>query len=140
VGLGILVGAAFPKGTTERIPSTDWEASFNWGFFVNIPMLATFHITPSSELYRFDDLSATDLAIAFKFIVPASGFDIYFGFVPGVTAVGDVVDIHVGMLGGASFSLVSNLELFAQAKYKFIFEGDRNIRVLHLNGGVLFKF
>jgi len=140
VGLGILAGAAFPSGGTENIPSSDWEAGFNWGFFVNIPLIYTFHITPSAELYRFGEQNATDLSIAFKFIVPVSAIDIYFGFVPGVTAVLDVVDIHVGLVGGVSFNAVSNLDLFAQAKYKFLFEGDKNIRVLHLNGGVLFKF
>ena len=140
VGLGILAGVAFPQGSTDKVPSSDWKASLNWGFFVNIPLVYTFHITPSSEIYPFDELNATDISIAFKFIVPISGFDLFFGFVPGLTSVSDVIAPHVGILGGASFNLVSNLDLFAQAKYKFIFEGERNIRVLHLNGGILFKF
>ncbi|HUV06119.1 MAG TPA: hypothetical protein VMX75_00230 [Spirochaetia bacterium] len=140
VGLGIAVGGAFPQGSTDKIPSTDWKLSLNWGFYVNIPLIYTFHLTPSAELYQFGDQYATDIAIAFKFIVPISSVSLYAGFVPGLTAVSDVIAPHFGILGGASFNLVSNLDLFVQAKYKFLFEADRNIRVLHLNGGVLFKF
>jgi hypothetical protein len=35
---------------------------------------------------------------------------------------------------------VSNLDWFVQGKYKFVFEGDENVRVLHLNAGLLFRF
>ena len=37
IGLGIALGAAFPARSTPGIPSTDGRASFNWGFYVNIP-------------------------------------------------------------------------------------------------------
>ena len=140
VGLGIAVGAAFPQGTTAEIASTNWQASLNWGFYVNIPLIYTFHLTPSSELYKFNDQNATDMSIAFKFIVPLSRFDLYAGFVPGLTAVGAVTAPHVGVLIGGNFPLISNLDLFVQGKYKFVFEGGQNLRVLHANVGVLFNF
>ena len=140
VGLGISVGAAFPQGSTGSIPSTDWETSLNWGFYVNIPLIYTFHLTPSSELYKFDDQNATDMSIAFKFVVPLSQFDLYAGFVPGLTAVTDVTAPHVGVLVGGNFPLISNLDVFVQGKYKFLFEGGENLRVLHVNAGILFNF
>jgi len=140
VGLGIAVGAAFPQGNTTEIASTNWQASLNWGFYVNIPLIYTFHLTPSSELYKFNDQNATDMSIAFKFIVPLSRFDLYAGFVPGLTAVGAVTAPHVGILFGGNFPLISNLDLFVQGKYKFVFEGGQNLRVLHVNVGVLFNF
>ena len=140
VGLGISVGGAFPQGDTAGISSTDWKTSLNWGFYVNIPLIYTFHLTPSSELYKFDDQNATDMAIAFKFIVPLSRFDLYAGVVPGLTAVGSLTAAHVGVLVGGSFPLISNLDIFVQGKYKFVFEGGENMRVLHANVGVLFNF
>jgi hypothetical protein len=140
VGLGISVGAAFPQGTTDSISSTDWKTSLNWGFYVNIPLIYTFHLTPSSELYKFDGQNATDMSIAFKFIVPLSRFDLYAGFVPGLTAVTDVTAPHVGVLVGGNFPLISNLDFFIQGKYKWLFEGGENLRVLHANVGVLFNF
>lgn len=140
VGLGLSLGVAFPQGSTDRIPSTDWKTSFNWGFFVNIPLIYTFHLTPSSELYKLGNQNATDMALAFKFIVPLSRFNLYLGFVPGLTTVADVIAPHLGVLAGGSFNLISNLDLFVQAKYKFLFEGDQNIRALHANAGVLFNF
>jgi hypothetical protein len=140
VGLGISVGTAFPQGNTDSISSTDWKMSLNWGFYVNIPLIYPFHLTPSSELYKFDDQNATDMSIAFKFIVPLSRFDLYAGFVPGLTAVKTVTAPHVGVLIGGNFPLVSNLDVFVQGKYKFLFEGNENLRVLHANVGLLFNF
>lgn len=140
VGLGISVGAAFPKGSTPGIPSTDWKTSLNWGFYVNIPLIYTFHLTPSSELYKYEDQNATDMSIAFKFIVPLSRFDLYAGFVPGLTAVANVTAAHVGVLVGGNFPLISNLDFFVQGKYKFVFQGDDNLKVFHANVGVLFNF
>ncbi|MGA2480861.1 MAG: hypothetical protein ABSG63_19115, partial [Spirochaetia bacterium] len=80
VGLGISLGAAFAEGSTPNISNSGGSTSFNWGFYVDIPLLNTFHITPSSELYRLQDQNATDIDLAFKFIVPLSGFAIYAGF------------------------------------------------------------
>jgi hypothetical protein len=140
VGLGIAVGATFPQGDTDKISSTDWKTNLNWGFYVNIPLIYTFHLTPSSELYKFEDQNAMDMSIAFKFVVPLSTFALYAGFVPGVTAVTDVIAPHIGILVGGNFALISNLDIFVQGKYKFLFEGDENIRVLHVNAGILFNF
>ena len=140
VGLGISAGVTLPKGSTAAIPSTDLKMALNWGFYVNIPLISTFHLTPSSELYKFEDQNATDMSIAFKFIVPLYRFDLYAGFVPGLTTVGETKAFHVGLLAGGNFPLISNLDFFIQAKYKWLFEGGENLRVLHANAGVLFKF
>ncbi len=138
VGLGVSLGLAFPQGGTDSIE--DSETSFDWGFYVNIPLIYSFHITPSAELYGLADMNATDIDIAFKFIVPLSDFSVYGGFSPGVTAVGDTMPLHVGLLAGGSMKLVSNLDAFAQLKYTFLFEGGRNMSVFHLNAGILFNF
>jgi hypothetical protein len=140
VGLGFSFGAAFPVGSTTNIPNVDGGPSFNWGFYVNIPLISTFHIAPSSELYKFDTQNATDIDLAFKFIVPLGDFDVYAGLSPGLTTVTDVLAPHVGLLGGAAFRLISNLDAFVQAKYAILFEGSRNMGVFHLNAGVLFAF
>ena len=141
VGLGVSVGAAFPEGQTiDKIDVKSWDGSFNWGFYVNIPLISTFHLTPSAELYRFEYQNATDFDLAFKFIVPLPRFDLYAGLVPGLTAVGAVTAPHVGILGGGAFRLVANLDMFVQAKYMWLFEGGGNLRVLHVNTGILFVF
>jgi len=140
VGLGVAVGLAFPQGSTAGISSTDWKTSFNWGFYVNIPIISTLHLTPSSELYRLDGGNVTDFALAFKFIVPLPRFDLYAGLVPGLTAVSDLIAPNVGLLAGGSFRLVGNLDLFVQGKYSWVFEGGESLRVLHANTGILFVF
>jgi hypothetical protein len=140
VGLGLSAGVALPQGNTASIASTDWQPSFNWGFYVNIPLISTFHITPSSELYKFNTQNATDVDIAFKFIVPLGMFDIYAGVATGLTAIQDILAPHVGVLGGAAFRLVGNLDAFTQVKYTVLFQGNQNINIIHVTAGVLFAF
>lgn len=140
VGLGVSIGAAWPQGHTNDIEVDDWDGSFNWGFYVNIPLIYTFHITPSAELYRFNQENATDIALAFKFIIPVWAIDLYVGFVPGLTSVGKETLAHVGGLAGAAFNLFSNLDLFVQLKYKILFDDEQNMRVLHANAGILYHF
>jgi len=140
VGLGVSLGASFPENAAGEFDFDDWDAAFNWGFYVNIPIIWTFHITPSAELYKLGSMNATDISLAFKFIIPAWVLDLYVGFVPGLTTAGDETMANVGAVGGVAFNLFSNLDLFVEAKYKIMFEGNENIRVLHTNAGVLYHF
>ena len=140
VGLGFSLGVAFPEGSYGDFEFDDWDAEFNWGFYVNIPVVWTFHITPSAELYKIGSINATDICMAFKFIIPAWVLDLYVGVAPGLTTAGNETMFNVGGVGGLAFNLFSNLDFFVEAKYKIMFEGDHNIRVLHVNGGVLWHF
>lgn len=143
VGLGVSIGVSFPEGDeVDKEQVEDWAASFNWGFYVNIPLIYTFHITPMAELYKFGNKNATDIALGFKFIIPAWVLDLYIGFVPGLTTVGEITAPHVGGVGGCAFNLFSNLDLFIEVKYKVMFnlEEDTNITILHANAGILYHF
>ncbi len=140
VGLGFAVGAAMPTGNIAGIPNMAGLLSFNYGFYVDIPLISTFHITPSAELYKFADQNATDFDLAFKFIVPLASMDIFAGLVPGLTAVASTLDLHLGALVGASFSLVSNLSAFVQGKWDLLFDPNQNVSVFHVTAGVLFAF
>lgn len=137
--LGILVGGDTAGAATTNIAS-DSQVHLNWGFFVNLPLLDTFHIAPSAELYRFGRANATDFDIAFKFIVPLPNFGVFVGISPGLTTVNTLTAPHVGVLGGATFGLVSNLDAFAMAKYTVVFDGSQNASVVHANVGILFYF
>jgi|GEM_PF-1157288 len=143
VGLGVSLGVSFPEGDTlDEEQVDDWAASFNWGFYVNIPLIYTFHLTPMAELYKFGDKNATDIALGFKFIIPAWVLDLYVAFVPGLTTVGEITAPHVGGAVGCAFNLFSNLDLFIEGKYKVMFnlDEDTNISVLHANMGILYHF
>ena len=139
VELGVSVGPTFPVGSGETIVN-DGSSSFNWGFYVNIPLVYALDLMPSAELYKFNATQATDIDLAFKFIVPLGDFSVYAGFVPGLTAVSETLAPHVGALLGGSYHIVSNLSGFLQGKYNVLFDGDRNIRVIHLNAGLLLAF
>ena len=142
VGLGVSRGVVLPEGEfdTNDFEVDDWSAEFNWGFYVNIPLVYTFHITPSAELYKIGGQNATDISLAFKFIINAWALDIFVGVAPGLTTIGDITAANVGGLGGLSFNLFANLDLFFQVKYKVVFDDDKNSRALHANMGILFTF
>ena len=140
VALGVTTGVAFPHGSSPTFSFNDWSPAFNWGFFVNIPLIYSFQIAPTSELYRIGSSAATDIGLAFKFVVPLGRINLYTGLVPGITAAGDRTSVHIGALAGAEFRLISNIGLFGHVKYKIAFVGNENYRVLHAHVGILFYF
>ncbi len=136
VALGVGAGVAVPARSVDGSRDT----SFAWGFHVNIPILNTLHLSPSSELYQMDGVYATDVALAFKFMVPLRLSALYFGVAPGLTASGSGTTAHVGVLGGFTIRVLSNISGFAQYKYKVLFYDDTNTRVSHVAAGLLFSF
>jgi hypothetical protein len=148
VGLGVGAGVAVPTSSGSSLAKPDFKAALNWGFFVDIPLLYTFHITPSTLLYRLKDsktdtsAAATDVSLNFKFIVPVGPIELFGGVTAGLTS-STKVDPHAGILAGFGFSILPNLEIFAQANYKFILRDDDvggNVRDLQIYAGPLFKF
>lgn len=141
VGLGVAAGVAVPNG------KPDFNAAFNWGFYVDIPIIYTFHITPSTLVYRLKgtdatgpiDQPATDVSLNFKFMIPLGPIEPFIGVMGGVTSANDV-NPHAGVLGGLSISVLPNIDIFAQANYKVIIKNDNNIRDLQIYAGPIFRF
>ena len=108
VGLGLGAGVQLPSAENP------YRASEAWGFFTDIPLLETFHVSPSTMVYRLNPKdgspgkSATDISMNFKFIVPIKRVDFMAGVTAGITST-DELKPHVGIIGGTSFNLVSNL-------------------------------
>ena len=140
VALGVSVGPTFPLAGNGDTISNNGQASLNWGFYVNIPLVYAFDLMPSAELYKFGASQATDIDLAFKFLVPIGNLSLYAGLVPGLTAVSATLAPHVGALAGASYRIVSNLSGFVQGKYDILFDGSSNIKVVHVNAGLLLAF
>lgn len=135
VGLGVAAGVAVPDGG-----DVDFDAAFNWGFFVDIPLISTFHITPSTLLYNFNGVDATDVSLNFKFMIPLGLMELFVGVMAGLTSSA-VLDPHAGVLAGASINLLANVDIFAQANYKFVLrDDDTTVRDLQIYAGPLFRF
>jgi hypothetical protein len=141
VGLGVAAGVSVPNGTP------DFQSSLNWGFYVDIPLLYTFHITPSTMLYKLRDSagvgsSATDVSVNFKFIVPLGPVAPFFGVTAGLTSTLSI-DPHAGILAGVALRALPNVDLFGQVNYKVILRDGNaggNVRDLQISAGPLFKF
>ena len=139
VGLGIAAGFQIPSADEPLSPSGAW------GFYTDIPLLRTFHISPSTIVYRLDrddgsrPMAATDISMNFKFIVPLQRWDIMAGATTGITSL-DELTPHMGVLGGVSFKVVSNLHFFAHGHYRYLLDDDGVIHDTQLLFGPLFKF
>lgn len=140
VGLGVIVGGAFPHGESTELVSDTPEPSLSWGYYVNIPLIQTFHIAPSANLYKLGGENATDIDLAFKFMVPLDRVELYGGFSPGLTTVGNVTAPHVGVLAGGAFQFISNLDGFVEGSYSFLFDESQNQKLFKLGAGLLFRF
>jgi hypothetical protein len=147
VGLGVSVGANFPKGAI-RGTETKWsDASFGWGFWVDIPIVWKFNITPSAELFKVGGVNVTDVDLNFKFIIPIAFIRLFAGPSIGVTNA-EAYHFNAGVLAGISFRIFGPLELFAMGAYRIIIGDDKpetteiegNVHNIHLNAGALFVF
>src|SRR5262245_51952073 len=117
VGLGVACGLAY---SPSEVDDEDVGSSFAWGFFVDIPLLATFYLSPAAMLYELDfgngKQPVTDIDLNFKFIVPVGDLHIGAGVTAGLTAGvpnddGNYAG-HYGLLGYISYNLLANLDAF----------------------------
>lgn len=134
VGLGVGAGVAVPHGAVLSSDTT-----LNWGFHVDIPVLDSFSISPSTYLYRIDGTSATDVSVSFKFVVPLGRLELFGGVTAGLTNT-DHIDPHVGALAGLEMVLVSNLDVFVQANYRVMLQEGHDTRDLMVFAGPVFRF
>ena len=141
VGLGVAGGLVYAGGDLD---STSREKiGGGWGFFVDIPLVDYFHISPSTTIYEIDAgngaLPATDVDLNFKFIVPISNLKLGFGLLGGVTVAEQTYQGHWGLLGYMSYRLVSNLELFGMGAYKHVSRHGKNLNDIHFHGGLMIR-
>ena len=128
-GLGLFYGA--------KVDSDVWTDKYSWsqtyGFFVDLPIAATFHITPTASNYWRDGASITDLSANFKFIIPLRRFRPYGGILAGLST-GDMKKsdgtdaedyaFHVGANVGTYIKIIANLEAIVEVAYKqFTYSG-----------------
>ena len=148
VGLGVMAGGVFPVADNKTLDAA-LKASFGYGFFVDIPLLASFHLTPSALVYRVNDtLTAADMGLSFKFIVTTPFIRPYIGLNAGTTVFGAGTDFSVGGIGGAYFNVIANLDAFVQGGYSVIVRdaesptnrGGGNVKVGSAAAGILIRF
>lgn len=151
VGLGVAAGVAYSptkltpaNAIASTVSQVDAGQSFAWGFFVDIPLLDTFYISPAAMLYEFNlgqgHVPITDIDLNFKFIVPISLVRLGVGATFGLTAAGMKYGMHVGGLGFFSVNLLANLDAFLMLQYKKIIRDGGNLDDLHGYAGAMFHF
>ena len=149
VGLAAAVGVAVPHGDENF----SFDPFVNWGFYVDIPLISTFHITPSTLLYghkpKGDNTQTqqrTDVSLTFKFVIPLGWLELWAGLTGGITT-SDTFAPHVGGEVGASFNLIGNLSVFVNGSYRWVLNGGTEImgnrsdvRDIHIFAGPMFHF
>ena len=132
------VGLGITSGTVVSTSYRDSYFSFSGGFYTDIPLLETFHITPSTTVYRYKGESATDISLNFKFIVPLEQWEAMGGITAGLTSTDSLVP-HVGVFGGVAYNFVSNLDWFVNVGYNHVFLNSASHNV-SISTGPLFRF
>ncbi len=150
VGLGVAGGVAYSPTKVERAGEREAAgARVAWGFFVDIPLLSTFYISPAAMLYTLRDIdgdghddAVTDVDLNFKFIVPLGLLKLGAGVTAGLSAgLEEGYAPHYGALGYAAVNLVANLDAFALLQYKKLTrEDDPGLDDWHGFLGAMFRF
>lgn len=146
VGLGVAAGLNYSwtklkQGDVER----DVGTGFAWGFFVDIPLLDTFYISPAAILYEADlgtgRNPVTDIDLNFKFIVPIRPLRLGAGATVGISNAEGDYQGHYGVLALVSVDVVANLEAFILAQYKRLLRDEaKDTDNLHGFVGAMFRF
>ena len=144
VGLGVAAGVNVADAEADQVDS---NTSFAWGFFVDIPLLETFYITPAATLYQLQQgdrrVSITDIDLNFKFLVPVGAMSLGIGVTGGLTTgLGDYQP-HYGLLAYFGYNVVGNLELFVTGQYKRLTTNSdvpTDYNNIHVFGGTMFRF
>ena len=152
-GVSAYAGAHFPIHNRYNITES-------WGFFVDIPIISTFYVTPQANIYRlvrsdkittsdgklkYDITGITDLSMNFKFVVPIDYWRVFFaatlGMSNGKFKPDSVILPHFGGLFGFGYRAFPNIDLFLQSQYKVLVStGEGNPQFINLVGGVSFWF
>lgn len=150
VGLGVAAGVAYSPTTTRPSIANVQNSihagqSFAWGFFVDIPILETFYISPAAMLYEYNlglgKVPITDVDVNFKFIVPVGIVRLGAGLTFGLTAASNQYGVHFGGLGYLGVNVVSNVDVFAMVQYKkLVRDPGPNIDDIHGFVGGMFHF
>jgi hypothetical protein len=152
VGLGFGAGVAYSPSSTQKLLDevrTRVKAgqSVTWGFFVDIPIIKFFTVTPAAAVYQLHMpqgfVPFTDLEMHFKFLIPLAIVKFGAGAILGATTASTHIGMHFG--GGAYLygSILPNIQLFLQAKYqRFIRpEGPReDLDMIHGLAGIVTLF
>ena len=143
VGLGVAAGAAW-SGTQLEGLDDPIGTGLSWGFFVDIPLLDTFYISPATTIYELDlgkgKKPVTDVDINFKFIVPLYPLKVGVGVTAGLTVAEEEYNSHMGVLGYVSYNMVRNLDLFAMTQYKHLIREGQEVDDIHIFAGTMFRF
>ena len=146
VGMGVAGGLAWSGdeiensvGISEKVGS-----GYSWGFFVDIPLLETFYISPATTIYELnlgnEKKPATDIDLNFKFMIPLNRLDIGIGFTAGMTIAEQQYMGHWGALAYLGYNLVSNIDVFFMSQYKQLVRTGKEVNKLHNFAGLMFRF
>ena len=146
VGIGVAGGLAWSgdeietsAGITDKVGS-----GYTWGFFVDIPLLETFYISPAATVYELNlgnaNQPATDIDMNFKFMIPLDRLDIGIGVTAGMTIAEQKYHGHWGALAYLGYNLVSNIDVFFMSQYKQLVRTGKEINKLHNFAGLMFRF
>ncbi len=143
VGLGVIGGVNIPISN-----DTNYEVTEVWGFYVDVPIVSTFHLTPQANLWRIVEdghkSGAADLDLNFKFVIPLPGWRIFISALLGLST-GDfnlgMYAPHMGGNIGFTARMVSNLDFVFMFQYKFLVDGTAsNAHLLQPVAGLQFNF
>ncbi len=145
--IGVLAGLGWPMKS-----GPDYTVSEAYGFFVDLPLTATFYISPETLFYRLNrpnsqdgdyGLGVTDLSLNFKFVVPLGTTKISFGMRGGASngvhaENGWPMTVHFGALAGFDYNFISNVSISSQIIWEFMPSQGGNIYQLFALAGIRF--
>jgi hypothetical protein len=139
-GIGVLGGIMAPRANRQA-----YEPTLTGAYFVDLPLFASFHLSPYAEAYRLVPADgdgsgdyATDLGIGFNFVVRTQPLKPFAGFTVGTTPMFDELRLDVGFQAGVYWKIIANFSLVFLGRYNIALSDGNNLKRLHGLAGVKF--
>ena len=139
-GIGVLGGIMAPRANRQS-----YEPTVTGAYFVDLPIFASFHLSPYAEAYRLVPADgdgsgsyATDLGIGFNFVVRTTPLKPFAGFTVGTTPIFDELRLDVGFQAGVYWKIIANFSLVFLGRYNVALSDGNNFKRLHGLAGVKF--
>lgn len=131
----------FASGMTSNISQKgfgpSWDVGGGGGFFVELPLMKSFHLSPGARFERCGALMSSEMDMNLRFVIPTEDVALFFALGPGVQTHDNRLHgvLSVGL--GAWTRLAGDVAFFGEGRFaEYMGAGYRE--VFGLSGGLLF--
>jgi hypothetical protein len=114
----------------------NWDLGGGGALLVEVPLMKSFHVSPSATFSRMGGVASSETAVVFKYVLPLPTFALFLGLGPCAEVRNDY--FHPGLVAEAGFwtHLFGSVAFLAQTRFAE-YSGDAYRESFQVGAGLL---